>query len=408
MNSFENMKKTIVLGVTSGIAAYKSLELIKLLRKEGLEVFVIMTESATKMVSIKDFEKASGNKVSIQLFEKGFDYNKILKTRRVDHIDLADKADVFVIAPATANMIAKIAYGLADDFLTTTVLATQAPVIVCASMNVHMWENLITQANVEKLRTMGYQIIEPEEGALACGYEGKGRSANVEAIRDEIMSLLSKSTSLKGKKVLVTAGGTIENIDDVRFITNKSSGKMGVAIGEECYLRGADVLLLRANSSVKSRYPIKEATFDTADELFTLIKKNVKAYDVCYHTAAVSDFTVKKLKGKISSKKAQTLELVPSKKICDEIKKLNPKIKLIAFKAEVGKSDSELLKIAKEKLKECGADGVVANEVGKPDRGFQAETNEVIIVLRNGQHKKIPLTPKREIAKAVVDFVIDK
>lgn len=400
------MKNTVVLGVTSGIAAYKSLELIKLLRKEGVEVFVIMTESATKMVPVREFEKASGNKVYTDLFKKGFDYKNILQTRRVDHIDLADKADVFVIAPATANVLAKIAYGLADDFLTTTVLAAQAPVIICASMNVHMWENPITQANVSKLKTIGYQVIEPEEGALACGYEGKGRLANVESIRDEIMKVLKRSSTFSGQRVLVTAGGTIEPIDDVRFIANKSSGKMGIALAEECYLRGANVLLLRANNSVRSRYPIEEATFDTAEELLTLIKKHVPNYGICYHTAAVSDFSVKKaFKGKISSKKGHTLMLEPSKKIYDEIKKLNPKIKLIAFKAEVGKSDSELIKIAKEKLKECRADAVVANEVGKPDRGFQVDTNEVIILLRNGQYKKVPLALKREIAKEIVDSI---
>ena len=398
------MKKTVVLGVASGIAAYKSLDLINLLKKEGVDVHVIMTDKARQMVSVNDFEKTTGHKIYTDLFEKGFEYKKILQTRRVEHIDLADKADVFVIAPATANVIAKIAYGLADDFLTTTVLATQAPVIICASMNVHMWENPVTQQNVERLRAMGYQIVEPEEGALACGYEGKGRLANIEAIRDEIMKVLKRSNSLKDQRVMVTAGGTIEHIDDVRFITNKSSGKMGVALVEECYLRGADVLLLRANSSVKSRYHMQEKTFDTADELYDLIKKYVKDFDICYHTAAVSDFTVKKVKGKISSKKAHSLQLTPSKKICDEIKKLNPKIKLVAFKAELGKSDSELIKIAKEKLKECGADAVVANEVGKPDRGFQSDDNEVIIVSRNGQHQKVPLAPKREVAKEIVDY----
>jgi len=262
------MKKNILIGVTSGIAAYKVLELIKLLKNEGYEIFVIMTKGATKMVSLQDFERASGNKVYVNLFEKNFDYRKVLDKRKVEHIELADKADVMVIAPATANIIGKLAYGIADDFLTTTALAMTTPIIICPSMNVNMWGNPIVQENLAKLKSVGYQIIEPSSGMLACGYEGVGRLENVEIINKEINKLLERNDSLKNKKIIVTAGGTTEKIDEVRFITNRSSGKMGVALAEECYLRGADVLLLRAKNSVSPRYLIKEKIFENLKDVF--------------------------------------------------------------------------------------------------------------------------------------------
>src|SRR3989344_2894925 len=203
-------QKTVVLCITSGIAAYKMLDFIKLLKKEGVDVEVVMTSSATKMLNPKEVEKASGNKVYSELFEKGFDYKNILKIRKVDHIDLADRADVIVIAPATANVIAKIAHGIADDFLTTMVLAANSPIVISPSMNVHMWNNPVTQENVAKLKKRGFIIIPPEKGLLACGYEGSGRLPHIKKIKDEVLRQISYSKSLFGKKIIVTAGGTIE------------------------------------------------------------------------------------------------------------------------------------------------------------------------------------------------------
>lgn len=187
-------KQNVVIGITSGIAAYRSLELITLLRSKNIEVFVVMTKNATRMVPISDFEKASGNKVYVELFEENFDYRNTLKLRKVDHIDLANKADVMIIAPATANTIAKLAYGLADDFLTTTLLAVTAPVIICPSMNVNMWNNPIVQENIAKLKQREYQIIDPENGLLACGYEGQGRLVNIDTIKDSILEKLDLKT----------------------------------------------------------------------------------------------------------------------------------------------------------------------------------------------------------------------
>src|SRR3989339_1786318 len=387
------MKKNILIGVTGGIAAYKILDLIKLLKSEGHEVFIILTKSATEMISLEDLEKASGNKVLVNLFEKNFDYRKVLKNRNVEHIELADKTDVMVIAPATANIIGKLAHGIADDFLTTTALAVTSPIIICPSMNVNMWGNPIVQENLAKLKSVGYQIIEPTSGMLACGYEGVGRLENVEIINKEINKLLEKNNSMKGQKVIVTAGGTTEKIDEVRFITNRSSGKMGSALAEECYLRGADVLLLRAKNSVSPRYLIKEKIFETAEELLQLIKVNINDTDVFFQTAAISDYKVEQpYEGKLSSKQSVVLKLKPQIKIVDHIKKLNPKTKLIAFKAEYSLSEKKLIEEASKKIKDSNADFVIANDIGRSDRGFESDNNEVYIISKNGRVKKIELT----------------
>ncbi len=400
-------KKTVVIGVSSGIAAYKVLDLVFSLKKRGLNVVVLMTENATKMVSLKKFEHVSGNKVYTKLFEKNFDYERILKERKVDHIEIADAANIVVIAPATANIIAKLAHGISDDFLTTSVLATQASIIVCPSMNVHMWQNAAVQTNISLLKNRGFIILEPDEGSLACGYEGKGRLIDLRKIEQEVKYLLNVQKSLEGKKVLVTAGATIEWIDDVRFITNPASGKMGIAIAEECFLRGADVLLLRSKNSVEPKYHIPQEIFQTAADLQVLIKKSITSCDMFFHTAAVSDFSVtNKKEGKISSSGSVTLALTPKEKIIAFVKKLNPSVQLIAFKAEYNVSEKELIKRSRAKLNEWKADFVVANDVGKKDRGFGTDTNEVYVVSPSGSHKKISLASKQDIAKGIVDYLL--
>ncbi len=404
------MNKTVVIGVTGSIAAFKVLELVKVLKQEGFDVIVIQTKSAAKIVDPAEFEKISGNKVRLELFEKGFDYKNILKNRKVDHIEIAKKADVFVVAPATANIIAKIAHGIADDFLTTTLLATKTPVIICPAMNVNIWNNPIVEENLTKLRSIGYEIVEPKEGMLACGIEGKGRLADIEVIKKEINSAFKRTNSLRGKRIIITSGGTCEKIDEVRYITNRSSGKMGSAIAEECYTRGAEVLILRAKNSIKPRFLIQEELFVTTEDLYELVKKNIANFDVIFHVAAVSDFKAEKPSaGKISSDKSVKLNLVPQIKISDQVKKLNPNIKLIIFKAEYGLTEKELIKAAENKLKESQADAIVANDVSRKDSGFEADNNEVIVV-----HKvdkvckvyKVSFTSKREVAKKVVKYLL--
>ncbi|MBI2641762.1 bifunctional phosphopantothenoylcysteine decarboxylase/phosphopantothenate--cysteine ligase CoaBC [Candidatus Roizmanbacteria bacterium] len=400
------MKKTVLIGISSGIAAYKAVALIKLLQQENFVIEVTMTAHAVQMIPPRLIEKITKKKIHTNLFKEGFDYKNILKERKVDHIELADKSDLMVIVPATANIIAKIAHGIADDLLTTTALAVTTPILICPSMNVHMWTNPLVQENIKKLKNLGYQIIEPVEGMLACGYEGKGRLEDVYLIRDEIVSNLNYADLLRGRKIIVTSGGTREKIDDVRYITNRSSGKMGTAVAESCYKRGGEVLLLRANSAVQPRFSIPEKTFDTAEELFRLIKENIKTYDTLYHVAAVSDFTIKNRKeGKLSSNQKIALILEPRRKILDQIKKMNPKIRLIAFKAEYGLKDSQLIKAAYKRLLEAKANAVVANDISKPDRGFQSDKNEVIIVWESGEYKKIPLGLKRTVAEEIVDSI---
>lgn len=399
------MRRTVVVGITGGIAAFKIVELVKRLTAKNLDVRVIMTRSAAKIVAPKEFEKTSGNPVLQELFRKNFDYKKILEKRRVEHIDVAQSAHLIVIAPATANVLAKLASGIADDYLTTTILAATCPIILCPSMNVYMWHHPATQKNIEILKSYGYHIIDPDSGMLACGYEGQGRLAAIETIENEINKYVSRTASLKDKRIIVTAGGTKEPIDEVRFISNKSSGKMGVALAEVCFLRGADVLLFRSKTSVKSRYNLKEKLFDTAEDLEHLLLQEVKHADMCIHTAAVSDFEVTKAKGKLSSESVRSIELHPRRKILDRIKEVNPKIFLVAFKAEVGLSDKDLIKEAQKRQKESNADIIVANHVGLPNQGFESDNNEVFIVNRNNSLTRIPLDNKRVIAQKIIDLI---
>ncbi len=400
------MRKSILIGITSGIAAYKVLDLISFLQQQGLEVETIMTLHALRMLSPHDVEEKTGKKVYTDLFEKGFDPKKILKTRKVRHIQLADNARVLVIAPATANVLAKLSYGIADDLLTTTVLAATCPIILCPSMNIHMYANPVVQENIARLKKRGYIIIEPGTGPLACGYDGKGRLADTNLIQEEVLRQVACTTSLQGKKIIVTAGGTSEAIDEVRYITNRSSGKMGIALAEELYMRGADVLVLRAVHSILPRYQMPEKTFSTSEELFSLIKRYVNYYDTMYHVAAVSDFSVKKEEGKMSSEIPHILQLIPQEKIIEQIKILNPDIQLFAFKAVFSKSKKEVLRLAKEKLHTSHADGIIANDVGKRTGGFESDDNEVWIVKKNGQIQYFSLKPKRTLAKEIIDFLM--
>ncbi len=398
-------KQTVVVGVTSGIAAYKILDLITLLKKDA-NVVVVMTKSASRMISKEEFEEASGNKVYIDLFEENFDYKKVLESRQVDHIRIADMADVVVVAPATANILGKMSYGIADDFLTTMLLATQAQIVIFPSMNVHMWQHPAVVENIAQLKKQGIVVVDPAKGALACGYEGKGRLPEVQEMHKEITQLLNKKTFLQGKKIIVTSGGTNEYIDGVRFIGNRSSGKMGVAIAEACFLQGADVLLIRSKTSVSSRYDIGQIVFETADELLHILKKEIKKYDVLFQAAAVSDFSIDdKHSKKIDSKKNIILKLSPREKIITQIKTWYPKIMLIAFKAVWGGSEKKRIKEAMEKLQESNVDAVVVNDVSKKDRGFWSDENEVIIVKKDTTKKKISLRSKREVAEELVSFL---
>lgn len=428
-------KKVVIIGISSGIAAYKILDLFKIIKKRDMCIEVIMTPTAVKMFGREMFEKAVGKKVYTDLIDENFDYKEVLINREVEHIKLADSASVFVIAPATANVIAKLAHGLADDFLTTTILAGSAPILVCPSMNVHMWENPIVQDNLGRLKKLGYHILHPSSGQLACGYEGMGRLAEPEEIADEIFRLLAGRDKLKGKKIIVTAGGTSEPIDVVRTITNRASGKMGIAIAQECYLRGADVLLLKSVTAVEAisrqdtsgvavpsgveghdspdgggiktnSHSLKIEIFETSTDLERLIKKHIKEYDALFHTAAVSDFIPEKqLDTKLNSDKSLTLNLKPSPKIINKIKFWNPKIKLIGFKAVCREIGEKMVNSGMEKLKDSRSDYIVVNDIGKEGIGFGADDNEVYIVSTRGLELKIERTSKKEVAEKIINFI---
>ncbi len=400
--------KTVVIGVTGGIACYKVLGLIKELRRNRADVRVIMTEAATHLANIKDFENASRNEVQTNLFHPGINFAEYIKKNKpINHISLADTADLFLICPATANVIGKIANGISDDLLTTSITATIAPVLICPAMNVKMWKNPITQENVSKLRKLNYHFAEPEYGELACGYKGVGRLAKLDKIVERIELLIKQRNDLKGKKILVTAGATFEEIDPVRVITNKSSGKMGNMIAEQAFLRGADVLLLRGHNSAESRYNLNEEKFSTVNDLFNKIKKNLKDFDIVIHAAAVSDFEINnKINKKIKSDKELHLELAPTTKILENLKKLNKKIFLVGFKAEYNFSKNELVESAYKLLKSSDSDLIVANDVGKKNVGFDVDTNEVFIVDGKKKVEHIELSDKRIVADRLLDRVI--
>jgi len=399
--------KNIVIGITSSIACYKVLELIKKLRKLRANVHVIMTKSATKLVDTKDFEKVSNNAVNIDLFNPNVDYKDyIKKNKSIRHISLADSADLVLICPATANIIGKIAYGIADDLLSTSIMATNAPVLICPAMNVKMWKNSILQENVDKLRKLRYEFIDPECGILACGYKGIGRLANLDRIVERIKATIERRSDLKGKKILVTAGATSEEIDPVRIITNKSSGKMGVYIAEEAFLRGADVTLIRGINSVEPNYHFKDIKVNSVKDLFNTIKNNIKDKNVMIHAAAVSDFTINnKSKNKIKSNENLHLELTPTTKIFENIKKIKKNILLIGFKAEYNVVKKILVDRAYDLLKSANANIVVANDVGKKDVGFNTETNEVYIIDKNKKVKHLKLADKRIIGNKILDNI---
>ncbi len=409
MRSVFNDKK-IVIGVTGGIACYKVLDLIKELKKQGAGVHVIMTEHATKLVNPKDIEDASGNEVQTTLFHPEVDYIEYIKrNKEIKHISLADIADLFLICPATANIIGKIANGIADDLLSTSITATIAPVLICPAMNVKMWKNPIVQENVKKLRKFNYHFVEPEYGELACGYKGVGRLANLNKILDRIGLLLKGRDDLKNKNILITAGATIEQIDPVRIITNKSSGKMGTNIAEQAFLRGADVIFLRGHNSVEPSYNINEEKFTTVNDLYNKIKNHIKNTDIVVHSAAVSDFSVNnKNSSKIKSDKELHLELTPTTKIFERLKKLNKRAFLVGFKAEHNVTEKVLVGRAFDILKKADADLVVANDVGKKDRGFDFDTNEVFIVDKRKRVIRIGLSGKRKVAEGLLNVIVER
>ncbi|WP_274361552.1 bifunctional phosphopantothenoylcysteine decarboxylase/phosphopantothenate--cysteine ligase CoaBC [Paenibacillus thermotolerans] len=385
--------KTIVLGVTGGIAAYKAAAVCSKLKQAGADVHVVMTESAVKFVAPLTFQAISRNRVIVDTFDEA-------DASVISHIDLADRADAVIVAPATANFLAKLSLGLADDMLSTTLLATRAPILAAPAMNVHMYANPVVQGHMRTLRERGVRFVEPGEGFLACGYTGKGRLAEPEHIVEELTRMLGASKLLAGKRVLVTAGGTMERIDPVRYLTNDSSGKMGFAIAEAARDRGARVTVVAGRTSVEPPSGVDVVYAESAADMLKAVLSLYESSDIVVKAAAVADYRPVKAEDKKIKKDGDrlTLELEKTTDILQELGKRKTHQVLIGFAAET--HDLERFAIGKAVKKNC--DLIVANDVTVPGAGFAVDTNEISIYNAEGLVEKLPLQAKREAAERIV------
>lgn len=385
--------KTVIVGVSGGIAAYKTCELVSKLVKGGAAVHVMMTKSATNFVAPLSFETLSHNRVTVDTFDRDF-------TWEVEHVSLAKKADTVVIAPATANVIAKLSCGIADDFLTTTVLACKCPIIIAPAMNTAMLENPITLNNIEALEKRGYKTVYGESGYLACGDSGKGRMAEPQVLFDSVVKLFSVKRDLVGKTVLVTAGATRADLDPVRFISNRSSGKMGYGIAQAAFERGANIILIKGytNSFNIPNEWITESVNTTSDML-TAVKKHLGNADICIMAAAPCDYEVMPSHSKIKDKQLSlTLEKAPD--IAAWIGENRKKSKLVIFAAETENGEQN----AKGKLEAKHADMVILNDVTAVGAGFDVDTN-IVTIITHKDVSRLPLMQKREVADVILDKI---
>lgn len=388
--------KNIVLGVTGGIAAYKAVEVVSRLKKAGAAVHVIMTEGATKFVTPLTFRELSANPVAVHMWEEP-------KTWNVEHIALATLADIFLIAPATANIIGKIANGIADDMLSTTVMATKAPVVIAPAMNTNMYLNPITQQNITKLASLGYRFIEPATGMLACGVEGPGRLAEPSTIVEYVGNLFNRNCSLQGKKVLITAGGTREPLDPVRYIGNRSSGKMGYALAGAAAARGAEVLLVSGPTNLPAPQGVTVIPVESAQQMRDAVLAQYHDADIVIKAAAVADYRcVKQAEHKIKKNDENlTITLEKNPDILAELGRLKTKQILVGFAAET----EQLVAYATEKLNRKNADMIVANNVMLPDAGFNTDTNIVKLLYRDGRIEDLPKMEKTKLAGIILDRI---
>jgi len=372
-------------------------ELASRLVKLGASVNVIMTQNATQLVNPLTFQTISRNPVMVDMFAE-------IEEWQPGHISLADKADILVIAPATANIVAKLAHGIADDMLSTTALAVRCPILIAPAMNCYMYDNPIFQENLEILRRHNLAVVEPEYGQLACGYEGKGRLADVEKIIQKIQRLLNTSRDFKGKTILVTAGPTREALDPIRFITNRSSGKMGYAVAEAAVSRGAEVILISGPTALSAPADVKLVNVETALQMRDEVAKYAHQADAVIMAAAVSDYRPRDASPqKIKKDKDQlTLALERNPDILAGLGQSKPNGQILAgFSMET----ENLLDNAIKKLKSKNADLMVANDVSQEGAGFDVDTNIVWIIDSSGSEKKLPLMPKRDVADAILDEI---
>ncbi|MFC1965184.1 bifunctional phosphopantothenoylcysteine decarboxylase/phosphopantothenate--cysteine ligase CoaBC [Chloroflexota bacterium] len=386
--------KTIVMGITGGIAVYKAADIASKLTQAGARVEAVMTESATKFITPLTLRNITGRPVVTDMFDLASEYS-------VEHVALADLADVVVIAPATANTIAKLAAGIADNMLCCVVLATEAPVILAPAMNDNMYQNSVTQDNMARLKARGIIIVDPAYGRLASGKIGQGRLAEIETIIGTIRQVLGRSGDLAGKRIVVTAGGTQEPVDPVRHIGNRSSGKMGYALAEAARDRGAEVTLVTTPTSLPQPTGIEVVRIGTAVQMEEAVTKAVAQADALIMAAAVADYQPKDVAmSKIKKDSPSlTLEMVRTPDILAEVKGEFIKV---GFAAE----SEDLIANAEQKLKKKQLDIIVANDITDPDSGFDVDTNKVTIIDREGKIEDLPLLSKREVADKVLDRVV--
>jgi phosphopantothenoylcysteine decarboxylase/phosphopantothenate--cysteine ligase len=389
--------KCVVIGVSGGVAVYKALEVISRLRKKDIEVRVIMTESAQKFVTPLSFQSLSQNMVTTDMFDEP-------KAWEIQHISLAKKADLMLVLPATANIIGKVANGIADDMLSTTIMATKAPVVFAPAMNTNMYENPIVQNNIEKLKSFGYEFIEPASGRLACGDVGAGKLADVEDIYEFVLKTLYKTSDLEGKKVLITAGPTISPIDPVRFITNRSTGKMGYAIAEEARNRGAEVTLISGPTNIKPPYGVKTIKISTNEEMKNEVLKYFDETDIVIKSAAVADYKtltyseqkIKKGEGNLN------LEFTRDSDILSILGEKKTSQILVGFAAE----SNNLEENATRKLIKKNLDLIVGNDITAKETGFGSDDNKVIFISKTGEKTVLDKMSKLEVAKKLFDEII--
>lgn len=393
--SSEMKKPCVVLGVTGGIAVYKACELLRLLQKRGIDVFVVMTQNACRFVAPLTFETLSGHPVAVDTFDRP-------QTWEVEHIALAKRADLFLIAPATANIMGKMACGIADDMLSTTVMATRAPVLVAPAMNTGMWENAAVQQNVKTLRTRGVEIVAPVSGHLACGDSGAGKLEDVEVIAERACEMLFAKKDMEGLRVMVTAGPSREALDPVRYISNRSSGKMGYAIAQAAQKRGAEVTLLSGPVAIEAPLGVKLVPFTTTQELLDRASELAREQDLLIQAAAPADYRAKEIapqKIKKQGGEPMTFTLMENPDVAATLGKAKRSGQVfVGFAAET----NDVLAHAKDKLTRKNLDMIVANDVTRPGAGFDVDTNIVTLITKDGQ-EALPMMSKVEVARRILD-----
>lgn len=391
--------KTIAIGVTGSIAAYKMANVASMLIKQHADVHVLMTENATKFINPITFETLTNHKCLVETFDRNFQFH-------VAHVSLGQKADVMLIAPASANVIGKLANGIADDMLTTTAMAATCPKIIAPAMNTHMFMNPIVQDNLKKLEHYGYEVISPAAGRLACGDVGAGKLPDEETLVNYIYRTIAKEKDMKGKKVLVTAGPTRESLDPVRFLSNRSTGKMGYAIARMAMLRGADVTLVSGPVNIPAPPFVKVVPVESAQEMFEAVRDAAEEQDIIIKSAAVADYRpmtvaedkIKKTEGDMS---------IPLERTTDIIKYLGEHKKEGQFICGFSMETKDMLENSSAKLVKKNMDMIVANNVKDEGAGFAVDTNKVVMITRDGM-KALPLMSKEEVADNLLTEIMER